>query len=85
MKVTDLPNNWPNHLDNAIKYFNDCILPLVRYSPNKLPLSLVVNSHKTDSPEGIEIPTEKEVNTHLIFVEQQHLDSYAATVDHTVK
>jgi hypothetical protein len=85
MKAKDLPNNWPDHLDNAIKYLNDCILPSLKYSPNKLLPGLVVNSRKTDSPEGVEIPTEEEVNTHLAFVEQQHLDGYAATVNHAAK
>lgn len=76
MTATDLPANWPDHLDDAIKHLNDRILPLLKYLPNKLLLGLVVNSRKTESLDGIETPTEEEVNTHLAFMEQQHLDGY---------
>jgi hypothetical protein len=30
-------------------------------------------------------PTEQEVALHLMLVEQQHLESYAMTVDHAIK
>jgi hypothetical protein len=85
MTAKDLPANWPDHLDDAIKHLNDYILPSLKYSPNALLLGLVVNSHKTKSPDGIKTPTEEEVNTHLAFVEQQHLDGYMTMVDHTAK
>jgi hypothetical protein len=85
MTAKDIPANWPDYLDEAIKHLNDRILPSLKYSPNELLLGLVVNSRKTESPDGIEPPTEEEVNIHLAFVEQQHLDGYAATVDHAAK
>ena len=85
MIIKDIPSNWPDHLEEVIKHLNDHILPLLKYSPNELLLGLVVNSHKTKSPDGIEVPTEEEVNTHLAFVEQQHLDGYAVMVDHAAK
>src|ERR1700677_4356819 len=85
MTKEDLPNNWPNHLDAAIKHLNDRILPSLKYSPNELLLGLIVNSRRTDFPDGIEPPTAEEIDIHLAFVEQQHLDGYAATVDHAIK
>jgi hypothetical protein len=48
-------------------------------------LGLVVNSRHTDDPETIKPPTEQEVALHLALVEQQHLDGYAAIVDHAIK
>jgi hypothetical protein len=85
MATKDIPSNWPEHLDNTIKHLSDRILPSLKYSPNELLLGLVVNSHRVDSPENIKPPTEQEAALHLALVEQQHLDGYAAIVDHAVK
>jgi hypothetical protein len=85
MTIKDIPNNWPVHLDTAIKHLNDRILPSLKYSPNELLPGLIVNSRQTDSPEEIKLPTAEEINIHLAFVEQQHLNGYAATVDHAIK
>jgi len=85
MTIKDIPNNWPEYLDTAIKHLNDRILPSLKYSPNELLLGLVVNSRRTESPEDIELPTEQEVAIHLALVEQQRLDGYAATLDHAAK
>ncbi|KIM74692.1 hypothetical protein PILCRDRAFT_14247 [Piloderma croceum F 1598] len=40
MTVKDIPNNWPDHLDAAIKHLNDRILPSLKYSLNELLLGL---------------------------------------------
>jgi hypothetical protein len=85
MATKDIPSNWPEHLDTAIKHLSDRILPSLKYSPNELLLGLVVNSRCVDSPENIKPPTEQEVALHLALVEQQHLDGYAAIVDHAMK
>ena len=85
MTKKDLPSNWTDHLDTAINHLNDHVLPSLKYSPNKLLLGLIVNSRQTDSPEDIEPPTVEEMDNHLVFVEQQHLDGYAATIDHAIK
>jgi hypothetical protein len=85
MTKEDLPSNWPKHLDMAIKHLNDRILPSLKYSLNELLLGLVVNLCQTDSPEEIEPPTAEEVDIHLAYVEQQHLNGYSATVDHAIK
>jgi hypothetical protein len=85
MTKEDLPSNWPDYLDAAIKHLNDRILLSLKYFPNELLLGLIVNSRRTDSPESIEPPMVEEADIHLAFVEQQHLDGYAATVDHAIK
>ena len=85
MALKDIPSNWPEYLDIAIKHLNDRILPSLKYSPNELLLGLIVNSRRTDSPEDVRPPTEQEVALHLALVEQQRLDGYSATVDHAIK
>lgn len=85
MATKDIPKNWPDHLDTAIKHLNDRILPSLKYSPNKLLLGLVVNSRTTDTLETIKPPDEQDVRVHLALVEQQQLDGYSAIVDHAAK
>jgi hypothetical protein len=42
MALKDLPSNWPEYLNIAIKHLNDQILPSLKYSPNELLLGLIV-------------------------------------------
>ena len=42
---TKLPNNWPDHLDKAVCQLNRRILPLLKFSPNELAFSLVINTN----------------------------------------
>jgi hypothetical protein len=85
MAAKDIPNNWPDHLDTAIKHLSDRILLSIKYSPNELLLGLVVNSPPAHTPEDILPPTEDEIAVHLALMEQQLLDTYSAIVDHAVK
>jgi hypothetical protein len=85
MAKKDILNNWPDHLDAAIKHLSDHILPSIKYSPNELLLGLVVNTKPSHTPEDIQLPTEAEVAVHLSLVEQQRLDAYSAIVDHAAK
>jgi hypothetical protein len=85
METKDIPNNWPDHLDAAIKSLSDRILPALKYSPNELLLGLPVNARRMDDPEVIEPPSTEEVAMHLALVEQQHLDGYSAIVEHAAK
>jgi len=85
METKNIPNNWPTHLDAAVKNLSDRILPALKYSPNELLLGLPVNSKPTDNPEDIEPPSEEEVAIHLALTEQQRLDGYSAIVDHAAK
>ena len=57
----DLPSNRPNHLDAAVHYINGRIPPNLKYTPNELLLSLVVNTKPTPSAEKSGPPTGDEV------------------------
>jgi len=85
MQIKDIPNNWPDHLDAAIKSLSDRILPALKYSPNELLLGLPINSRRMDNPEAIELPSADEVAMHLALIEQQQLDGYSAIVDHAAR
>jgi hypothetical protein len=85
METKDIPNNWPDHLNAAIKSLLDRILPTLKYSPNKLLLGLPVNACHMDDPEVIEPPSAEEVVMPLALIEQQHLDCYSAIVEHAAK
>jgi hypothetical protein len=85
MQTKDIPNNWPDHLDAAIKSLSDRMLPALKYSPNELLLGLPINSRRSNDPEAIEPPSTDEVAMHLALVEQQHLDGYSAIVDHAAR
>jgi hypothetical protein len=56
MQAKDMPSNWPDHLDAAIKSMSDRILPALKYSPNELIFGLPVSSRPTDNPEDIRPP-----------------------------
>ena len=83
MTKKDILSNWPGHLDTAVKYLNNCILPSIKYSPNEIMFTLQGRPPPTDSPENIGLPTEQDISIHFALTEQQQLDSYVAIVDHT--
>lgn len=85
VKPTDIPNNWPDHLDKALRKLSNRILPSLGYSPNELFFGLPSVSRHSPDPEPIRPPTEDEIAVHLTFAEQLHLDGYTATVDHATK
>jgi hypothetical protein len=84
-KYTEMgvPYNWPDHLEAAVRYINNCILPNLKYSPNKLLLGIVVNTKPTPSNEPLTEPTSEEVETQMAYVNHQRFDGYANIVDHT--
>ena len=43
--VMDVPASWPNHLNGAIEFINNGILPNLQFSPNKLLLGIVINTN----------------------------------------
>jgi hypothetical protein len=43
----DIPETWPDHLKAAIKYLNNHILPNLKFSPNELLFSIVLNTKHT--------------------------------------
>ncbi|KIM35491.1 hypothetical protein M413DRAFT_32443 [Hebeloma cylindrosporum] len=77
----DVPENWPLHLDEAIRLLNRRILPLLKFSPNELLLGLVVNTPST--PVGVSDGpvTAGEVSLHSAYVNQQRLDGYSQIVE----
>jgi hypothetical protein len=85
VQAKDIPKNWPDHLDAAVKNLSDRVLPALKYSPNELLLGLPINSRDMDNPEEIRPPTDIDIAVHLAFIEQQRLDGYSAIVDHAVK
>jgi hypothetical protein len=76
---TDVPANWPDHLEAAIRFINERILANLKYSPNELLLSLVVNTRRKPP---IEIPTADEVELQMAYIDQHRFDGYAQIVDH---
>ena len=79
----DVPSNWPDHLEAAVRCINNRILPNLKYSPNELLLGLVINTKPTSVDNALTTPTAEEVETQMAYVDQQRFDGYAQTVDHT--
>jgi hypothetical protein len=84
-EAMDVPSNWPDHLEAAVRCINDRILPNLRYSPNELLLGLVVNTKPTPPDQTISAPTAEEVDTQMAYVNQQRFDGYAHIVDHALR
>ena len=85
MEAKDIPRNWPDHLDTAIKQLSDRILPSSKFSPNELMFGTIVNSKDEPNPEDIHEPSESDIALHLAYADQQRLDGYSAIVDHAIK
>jgi hypothetical protein len=85
MEAKDIPKNWPDNLDEAVKQLLDHILLSTKFSPNELLLGSIVNSGDEPNPEDITEPTKNDIALHLAYVEQQRLDSYSEMVDHAIK
>jgi hypothetical protein len=78
----DLPNNWPDHLEAAVRYINNRILPNLKLSPNELLLGLVINTKPTATVDLQTVPTAEEVDIQMAYVNQQRFDGYAHIVNH---
>jgi hypothetical protein len=78
----DVPNNWPDHLEAAVRCINNRILPNLKYSPNELLLGLVVNTKPTPTNTALTTPSAEELETQMAYVDQQRFDGYAQIVDH---
>ena len=78
----NVPSNWPDHLEAAVRCINNRILPNLRYSPNELLLGLVINTKPTPTDQSTSAPSVEEVETQLAYVDQQRFDGYAHIVDH---
>ena len=77
----DVPENWPTHLDEAIRYLNKRILPLLKFSPNELLLGLVVNTPLTPIDIADGPVSGEEVSLQAAYVNQQRFDGYSQIVE----
>jgi len=82
MGVEDIPKNWPEHIDAAVKNLNERILPSFKFSPNELFFGRLISEgapERTVEPNEI---TVDEATLHIAYVEQQRFDGHAGAVDH---
>ena len=80
-----LPATWPDHFDKAIRILNWQILPALKFSPKEVLLGLVVNMAKTPLEVSSSFLTPTDIDAHMTYVAQQHLDGYAEVVHHAVQ
>jgi transposase InsO family protein len=83
--AADVPRNWPDHLDEAVRVINNTILPSLGYSANELLFGLVVNTRATPAEETNEEPSTSDVELQMAYVSQHHLDGYEQIVSHANK
>ena len=83
MAMKDIPKNWLDHLDTAIKHLTDHILPALKFSPNELLLAILTAIPPVVDPESINLPGDPKIFLHLLITEQQCLNGYDSIVNHT--
>jgi hypothetical protein len=81
----DLPASWPDHLEEAIEFLNNQILPNLKFSPNELLLGIVINTKRTPADRATEEVSTNEVEVQMAYMEQQRLDGYAHILSHAHK
>ena len=67
-KEMDVPSNWPDHLEAALRCINNHILPNLKYSLNELLLGIIVNTKPTPPNEIVAMPTTEEVETQMAYI-----------------
>lgn len=81
----NLPRTWTDHLDEAVRALNNCVLPALKHTPKELLLGLVVDTKRT-RPEECATPVDAvQASAHMAYVEQQRLDGYDEAVRHAIK
>jgi hypothetical protein len=83
-KWEDLPQNWPDHLDEAVRIMNWRILPSVKYCPKELMLGRIVNVSAESASVDVEAPAAADFETHMAYVAQQRLNGYATRVKYAL-
>ena len=81
----DIPASWPDHLEEAVEFLNNCILPSLKFSPNELLLGIVINTKRTPAEQTEEEVSADEVEVQMAYVEQQRLDGYTHISSHAHK
>jgi hypothetical protein len=86
-KITldDLPKQWPDHFDEAIRILNWRLLPALKFTPKELMLGMVINTKPTDLNQAILPTTETDTALQMAYVAQQRLDGYAEAVAHAIR
>ena len=82
MNVNNIPRNWPDHFEKAIKLLNNRILQSFKFLPKELLLGMVVNTAKMQLNISIELVRLDDMDMHIVYVAQQQLDGYSEVVQH---
>ena len=85
MSTDDIPKQWPNHFEEAIRILNWRLLPALKFSPKELMLGLIVNTKPADLDNTIVPISEEDTALQMAYVAQQRLDGYAEAVAHALK
>ena len=85
MDWDSLPKSWPLHLDKAVLALNTRILPNLKFSPKELLLGKVVSTPRTPLANSDSVLLPQDINVHMAYVAQQHLDGYDTTIWHALK
>lgn len=80
-----VPASWPDHLEAAIEFLNNRILPNLKFSPNELLLGIVINTQRTPAGQTEGEVSADEIGVQMAYVEQQRLDGYANISTHAHK
>ena len=85
MTTDNIPKQWPDHFEEAIRILNWRLLPALKFSPKELMLGLVVNTKPADLNNTITPISEEDTALQMAYVAQQRLDGYAEAVAHALK
>ena len=85
MQWEDLLKNWPIHFEHAVSLLNQRLMPSLQCSPAELMLGLVINTNPTPAIDTIAPTTVEQIGIHQAYVQQQHLDGYAHTIEHAAR
>ena len=78
-----VPNNWPDHLEEAVRCINNQILPNLKYLPNKLLMGIVDNMKTATPSKTLAELTVQEVELQMAYVNNQQFEGYVQIVNHT--
>jgi hypothetical protein len=81
----NLPKNWPDHFDEAIRILNWRFLPALKFSPKEVMLGLVINTKSSNIDTSVLPTTELDAALQMAYVAQQRLDGYAEAVTHVLR
>ena len=71
ISLEDLPKQWPDHFNEAIRILNWQLLSALKFTPKELMLGLVINTKPTDLNQAILPTTETDTALQRAYVAQQ--------------